>query len=366
MSRIDPAQTGGMSRQPRFKVTINGVAVDGFFAFEVANNSHFAADTFRATAALGRLPAAYDAAFWSNVSDQNLEILADETGAGSFAPLIYGQVDDVEADLVGRTLTLSGRDLSARFLDAKTTERFQNLTSSQIVRQLAARHGLQASVQTTATLVGRYYEIEHARMTSEQSEWDLLTYLAQEEGFDLWVSGRTLHFLPPQPIAAPPYMLRWQEPSSGRLPAANFTRMRTGRSLTLARDVLVKVSSWNQNREAAVVTSFRVRQAHGLSFAAGRTPQVYSFTIPNLTPDQALKFAQRKAEEITQHERLITVDLPADHLLTTRSIVQLSGTGTSWDQSYRVASVERRMSFEEGYRMTARLKNHSPQNMVVP
>lgn len=368
MSLIDQGTgdrgTGGASRQPRFKVKINAAAVDGFHEFEVTSNSHFTADTFRATAALSRLPAALDAAYWSNTGDQTIEILADDTGAGSFTSLILGQVDDVELDLAGRALTLSGRDLSARFIDTKTTERFQNLTSSAIAALLAARHGLQASIRNTSTPVGRYYEIEHARMTSEQSEWDLLTYLAQEEGFDLWVAGQTLHFQPPPPLTATPYPLRWREPAAAGPPAANFTRMRMSRSLTLARDVIVRVASWNQNQEKTFVTTFRISQAHGGQKGHVR-PQLYSFTIPNLTPDQALKWAKQKAEEITRHERLLTVELPADHLLSTRSVVRLAGTGTSWDQTYRVASVERRMAFEDGYRMSVRLKNHSPQNTVV-
>jgi hypothetical protein len=44
--------------------------------------------------------------------------------------------------------------------------------------------------------VGRYYEIDHARLTNDISQWTLLNYLAQEEGFDLNVTGSTLNFQP--------------------------------------------------------------------------------------------------------------------------------------------------------------------------
>ena len=39
-------------------------------------------------------------------------------------------------------------------------------------------------------------------MTNEVSEWTLLTYLAQREGFDVYVEGRTLFFNPPADASA--------------------------------------------------------------------------------------------------------------------------------------------------------------------
>jgi len=57
--------------------------------------------------------------------------------------------------------------------------------------------------------------------------------------------------------------------------------------------------------------------------------------------------------------------LPGDNSLTTRGMVQLVGTGTDWDQFYYPDTVTRRISFEEGYRMELRAKNHSTQSTVV-
>ncbi|AOY90390.1 hypothetical protein BKK79_00025 [Cupriavidus sp. USMAA2-4] len=42
-------------------------------------------------------------------------------------------------------MTLIGRDLTAVFIDAKTSMQYQNLTSSQIAEKLAAAHGLSAT-----------------------------------------------------------------------------------------------------------------------------------------------------------------------------------------------------------------------------
>lgn len=355
-----------ITRAPRLKVNVNGALLTGAFAAEVENKSHFAADTFHVTVAIGAMPPAMNLAWWSGSPLAFVEVFAGfDNGSGSIPwfSLIYGQVDDISVDLVRRTLTLTGRDLSGPFIDAKTTEKFQDQKSYQIAQTLALRHGLDSNVQETSAFVGTYYEINHARLTQEQSEWDLLTYLAEQEGFDVWVSGNTLYFQPSPVATATPYPLTWIEPGDGTH-AANFIDIRLERALTLARDVIVKVQSWNQGQEKSFVTTYHVSQA-AKSQQSGGSAQIYSYTVPNLTPAQALQWATNKAQEITAHERVITVDLPGDNLLTTRTMVKLTGTRTAWDQSYYPDTIERHLSADGGYRMTLRAKNHSPQSTLV-
>jgi hypothetical protein len=78
---------------------------------------------------------------------------------------------------------------------------------------------------------GAYYKTDHVVLTQEQTEWDLLIYLAKQENFDLWVSGRVLNFQPSPLSTVPPY----------RIICPN-----SGSPQTLARDVIVKVRTWNQ------------------------------------------------------------------------------------------------------------------------
>jgi hypothetical protein len=91
---------------------------------------------------------------------------------------------------------VSGRDLTAAFIDAKTTIQYQNLTSSQIASQLAISHGMSFSGPTTTTVAGTFYAYDRVSMTDQRSEWDLLTWLAQQEGFQCYVKGTTLYFEP--------------------------------------------------------------------------------------------------------------------------------------------------------------------------
>ncbi len=361
-----PRLVSGAVRKPRCTVTVNGVAISGVKHVEVTNASHFNADTFRVVAASAGLPEAFGPAYWGASEGDQVGISVGFEGQLDSAPqdqLILGQVDDIEYNPVARTITLTGRDLSAPLIDSRTSEKFQNLTSSQIASQLAARHGLKDSVTKTTTLAGTYYNIDNVVLTQDQTEWDLLIYLAEHEGFDVWVSGDTLYFQPSPVSTAPVYKILWSEPGDGSLDS-NAVDLTLGRSQTLAKDVIVKVQSWNQKQQRSFVVTYKVTQANKSQRSGGKA-QVYSFTVPNLTRDKALQLAKAKAEDITRHERVLTASLPGDNLLTTRAMVQLIGTNTAWDQFYYPDTVTRRLSVEEGYRMELRAKNHSTQSTVV-
>jgi phage protein D len=351
-------------RQPRLLVSLNGTQVTGFLEAEVTNASHFTADTFRAVASSSGLPKQYGPAYWALSANDQLAIsvgFADATGnVGNKTQLILGQIDDVEFDAVQRTITFSGRDLSAPLIDTKTAEKFQNQKSSQIAQTLAARHGLKASVQATTALAGTYYEIDNVVLTQEQTEWDLLIFLAKQEGFDVWVSGQTLFFQPSPASTAAPYKVI----APGSNPSSNAIDIKISRSQTLARDVIVKIQTWNQKQQKSFVVTYHVSQAFK-SQRSGGVSQTYSYIVPNLTRDQALALAKATAEDITRHERVLTARLPGDNLLTPRAQVQLIGTGTAWDQNYYPDTVTRHISVDGGYTMELRAKNHSTQSTVV-
>jgi phage protein D len=200
-------------------------------------------------------------------------------------------------------------------------------------------------------------------LTQEQSEWDLLIYLAEREGFDVWVSGNKLFFQPSPVETSPAYKLIAQDPGTSSI-TSNAERLNLTRSQTLAKDVIVVIQSYNQKQQKAFKVSYHVTQAKK-SQRSGGVAQTYSYNVPNLTRDQALQLAQARAEDITRHEKVLSASLPGDNKLSTRARVQLVGTGTDWDQYYYPDTITRYVSFEEGYHIELRAKNHSTQSTVV-
>jgi phage protein D len=200
-------------------------------------------------------------------------------------------------------------------------------------------------------------------LTQEQTEWDLLVYLAQQEGFDAWVSGTTLHFQPPPVATAPPYLLLWSEPGDGTF-ASNAIDLKLQLSQTLAKDIDVVVRTWNQKQQQPF-TAHAKRTGSDKNQRRGGKGQLFSFNRPNLSRDQAQRLADSILEDLSRHEKVITASLPGDNLMTTRTMICLAGTGTAWDQFYYPDTIHRRLSRDDGYRMDVRAKNHSTESTVA-
>jgi phage protein D len=280
----------------------------------------------------------------------------------SWVSQIVGEVDDIDFDLETGTTRMEGRDLSARLAEAKTQETFVNQTSSEVAATLAARHGFGTNIAATTTLVGRFYEADHVKVTLDQfskttTEWDLLVYLAQREQFDVYMTGTALNF---QPITLPnanPYGLVWTPPAP--VPRFNVTGTHLKRSLTIAKDVQVSVTSWSQQGRAFTKTT----KAAGTK-SKGGPPQKYVFVIPNLDEATAQARANQLAIDITKHERVLDVPMPGELVLTPRNMVALSGTGTSFDQAYFIDSITREVSFGGGFTQSLRCKSSSPRTQT--
>jgi phage protein D len=375
---INDPNAPAAARQPRLRVMINGKELPGAISYTVSSNNYYQSDTFTVNFALsagaqaasqqtqdqqGATPK-YDMNWWGDQTDILLDLQASMDAGDSWVSLILGQVDRLTADPVAKVISCEGRDLTARFIDAKTRETFQNKTSSQIAEELAGRHGMTADVKATDTPVGRYYGADHDRITLNSfsettTEWDLLCYLAQNEGFDVWVTGTTLHFQPSTEPSADPYEVFIDMDT----PQSNAIGMTLERSLVLAKDIVVAVRSWNSKQKHGF-TVFNPNQLSSGRVAKG-SAQEFSFVRPNLTGEQAQALANQIREDLSKKERLCTFHLPGDLILQPRNMLRLRGTNSSWDQAYYVDVVTRSMSLNGGFQMTARVKNHSPQTSVV-
>lgn len=295
----------------------------GVLSVQVVSVGSHVADRFTASLALS----AADAAALSEQTSLAVEIRAGFDGG--WTSLVLGAADTLHIDAVRQVLTLEGRDLTALFLAAQTSETFSNRTSSEIAEILAQRRGLQAAVTATSTLVGRDDEAEHDRLTLNQfsramSEWDLLVWLAQQEGFEVYVEGQFLYFCPPAALGVPALTLFPQD----------CIALQMERSLLLAQGVNVTVKTWNSLQGQA----YSGAMALG---ASGAAAQSYIVLRPNLTATQAQQLAQSVLSEISQQEWTFQATIPGELQLTPQSIVALQGTGSGFDQLYRISCIER-------------------------
>lgn len=373
MNNPDPVST---ATRPRGAVFANGERLEGVVGFEVDNNTFYQADTFRVTLCLSKQPANRGLAWWAEQREMEAELLVglpatpESYGREDLQSLLIGNVDDIEIDPIADEILLGGRDLTARFIDTKTVEKYQNLTASEVATKLAKEHGLTPVVTATTGTVGTYYQIDHAATQDDRPEWDVLTYLAQVSGFVVYVKGRELHFEPkPDPAKVEPYVLRWQPATPDQAsPVFNGNRLRFHRNLTVARDIKVSVRSYNQKQKKGfTVTADRKRVKNATTSKVGRSglpPQKYSFFFPNMTPDEAQKKANQLLKDISEHEVNLSADVVGDTALNQGAVLKVEGTASAFDQLYFPASVVHSFDWDSGYRTTMQAKNSSPESTV--
>lgn len=367
-------------RQPRGGIMLVGMMPDGVTKvskradhllkeMDVTNNRFFSADSFSCTLALYEFDPDFDPAFWADVERLDVELFS---GEGVDEPpgesLLAGRADEIQIDLDGRTVTLRGRDYTADLIEMRLAEKYPNKTASEIVRILAGKAGLEADVTETQKLAGVYYKAEHAQLADETTAWNLITYLAEREGFDALVQGRTVIFkLPPDEKSAPHWTIKYEpRGDASASPRAPVTGLSLTKGLTISRDIKVRVISWNSSKkhslEGTSESKKKGRNASG-QFQASVT---HVFRKANLTQDQADALARQYAIEITRNLRSIDIDTAALPGLNIRSIIRLTGTGGSFDlPSYHIDEIQWRMSQNQGFKMGLRCRNIIPTDTAA-
>lgn len=364
------------ARAVRGAVKLNDEIVKGWSAFSVDNNSFANADTFSCTFMVNQLQPDRNAAWFSNQKDGYIQLyVGTPPNLNSWHPddlpsWIYGQIDKIDYLPEEGKIEVSGRDLTRMFIDSKTTEKWQNKTSSQIAQILAQRHGMTAIVTPTKTTVGKYYEIDHEQMHDARTEWDLLTFLARIEQYDVYVRGKTLFFQPkPVPADVTPFPVVWTPPDGATgFPTCNVKGLKLGRALTVSRGIVVTVRSWNDAAQKVFTFSYPPKAAKSIKPGSATLPgdaQNYFYNIGNLTQEKVVQYAQAKYAELIQHEMTCEFELPGNDTLDVSSVLTLRGTGTAWDQTYFPDSIRRSLSWTGGYMMDVHCKNHSPDSQEI-
>ncbi|MGF7131904.1 phage protein D [Paraburkholderia sp. EB58] len=359
------------ARRPRGIVKVNGTPIS-FLKASVTSKSHFAADTWSVTLEAWGQPQGYGMSYWADAANVQVEILygslatGDDVSAAAGNPtsIILGVVDDVGIDPLSQdSLIITGRDLSGQLIDTKTTNKWPDHVSSWIATTIAQQFGLTPDVTPTTTPVGQYYNESYASITRDIPTWDLLVFLAQQEGFDCYVSGTTLYFGPPQADNdANPLVITVQQTDG--IIQSNATRLKLHRSLTLAKDITVTVLSHHVGSGKAIkatATRSGTKTANSSASRAASNTLSYIIPRPNLTQEQAQILANQTLADISRFEREFDATMQGDELLTTHKKAVIQGTQTSFDQAYYIQQIARTFDFEGGFDMTVTGKNIPPE-----
>jgi hypothetical protein len=366
-------------RMPRAIVLINGTPVV-WEDITIQTTTFFMSDNYTIVMPLNSQNAMFDLEYWSSVTDLIVKIYIgypinpSSYTANDLELFMVGSVDLMEVDPLTATIVLSGRDLTSRLIDSKVTKVYPNQTASSIATQLAEAHNLNPVITPTSINVGRYFSNFQTNaqsfLTKQSTEWDLITFLAQQSGFVVYIEKEDLVFKPFPANDSSAFTLNYQPPQfKGGSPNFNGMQLRFKRSLTLANDVIVNVivPLNPQSGKSFTKSAQYVRRARGIRNIPSPTgtKQTYNFIMAGLTPEQAQQQATTLAQNITIHEIIMSASMPGENTLKKDSLIKVQGTNSSYDQLYYTDTVTRQISLN-GYDMQIIAKNHSTDSQAQP
>jgi phage protein D len=254
--------------------------------------------------------------------------------------IMYGYVDTIELNLSehGEVINLTGRSQVAPLLDNKTTNKFQNMTSSAVARMFAKNHGLNTQIQDTYTLAGHYYSGDSINMTKDNCEWDILAYLADNEGFEVMVWDNTLYFMPASAIQSKlttnPLDYAW---------GWNILECQISRSPHAAKNIIVNVHSFNKSTHKHIKAKAQRNTTYQTS-----VNQTYYYT--GLTQDQAQKRANSLLDQLSKMELIAQMQVSGNSKLIPNQPINLQGVGKGLSQTYYIRKATHTFDMEQsGY-----------------
>jgi uncharacterized protein involved in type VI secretion and phage assembly len=172
-------------------------------------------------------------------------------GESSETPLIDGEVTALEGEYQpdGARLVVRGYDLSHRFMGARHSATFRNMTDADIGRSIATRLGVP---------VGRVDEagITHEHLSqADQSDWDFLRQRAQAVSFEVAIVDGAFVFRDRAEASAAPAEGDYRATDPHQL-VMGTTLLRFYPRVTSAEQVReVEVRGWDPDRKEAVVAT---------------------------------------------------------------------------------------------------------------
>ncbi len=258
-----------------------------------------------------------------------------------------GLANNIIYDPIRKIVHIQGSDYSSVLANSTIQNAFVNNTASEIAFQIARRHGFDFDITATLAMVGSYRSGDHNQMLLNShskftNEWDLLTYLARSEKFELHVDGKTLVFRPYIKSRYGNEILKMQ----------NMKSIKFNKRCAPSGKTTVVVKSWNSWLNQAL--SHEGEQA--LDPSDGDhvgTPNDRSdgFVIirPNLSLMDTKQLSQEYLEILNELECTVDIVMPGEVSLRPHGLMTIIGSDTIFDQEYVVRSVRRCFSATRGF-----------------
>ncbi len=240
-------------------------------------------------------------------------------------------------------LVVSGYDRTHRLTrSVPPSQDFAKMTGADIVQDIARRHGLDAEVASGGA--------KHASLLQAgQSDYDFLRELADLEGVDFWVSGKTLHYARRPSVTGEPPTLTY---------GGNLTRFGVRFSSADRCDQMI-VRGYDSTAQRPITGSSEEVERGTTAPAAGQmaaqAQQAFGRVVRNATlhgaytQEEAAAAAESLMNRACGAEVVMTGEVSGDPRLTAGAKVRVEGVGTQLAGSYQLTDVTHVLTPGEGY-----------------
>lgn len=256
--------------------------------------------------------------------------------------LVNGEIDVVNVDFVGGTITVTGRDESGQLHQQKVSQKWQNQTGSQIVEQLAAKAGLGVSAIGSALMAGKKLDQDWIKLADNTPISYIINKLAEFDGNKWWVKNGIFNYAPFGTVSGS-YTVR----CTAENPVIGDTlRLHVRRNFQAGKNQEAKVQTWHPHDKQAYT---------GTADAPGNGGDLKStFHLPGLDQSHVEQWAKAKVGAVTRHRTTVTATVAGDPSIDFAGSLTVVGTGVC-DGTYEIDSITHNFGMS-GYTMTIHAK----------
>jgi hypothetical protein len=229
-------------------------------------------------------PGAEDAL--ANISDNSCTITCQTRGVTG--NLLTGEINDIDFDRIGRTITVNGSDESAKLHSNKTSEKWQNEMPSDIVSDLVGRLGFSSNVTSSAVAAGKQLQQDFVKLSDNVSFAYVIHKLAELDGARWFVDPNGMFHYVPFGTNIGTYSITVNQ-DQGPI-SADCLSLRIRRNLQAAKDICVTCKSWHPRKK-------QVFQGQATIGGSVNGTLNYNFHVPTWDEQHAQQFAKSHAIE---------------------------------------------------------------------
>ncbi|UGY23712.1 hypothetical protein HU675_0038165 [Bradyrhizobium septentrionale] len=268
---------------------------------------------------------AYDALAQIGGSD---EVTIDVMTRGATSRLITGQINDVDFDYIGRKITVTGRDKSAGLHDNKSSEKWVNKSTTDVVKDLIGRIGMVGKFDDMQNMAGKILEQDFVKLSDNVSYAYVIHKLAERDGARWWVDAQgQFHYAK---LNSPTSTYSIFVDQSSMPIKSDCLHLRVTENKQAGKTIEVDFKAWHPKDK-------KVHQHTAVIPGFGGTKR-YSYHVPTLKQDQVEAHAKAQANEKARHELKVRATVVGDPAVAAGMGLSLQGT-RYYDQTFDIDTV---------------------------